>query len=39
MTNLLIMLIVLVTTLNLIISYGNYKLQNKIDKLLEEKAK
>lgn len=39
MTNLLIMLIVLATTLDLIIAYDNYKLQNKIDKLLEEKAK
>ena len=39
MTNLLIMLIVLVTVLNLNIAYSNYKLQNKIEKLLEEKAK
>ena len=38
MTNLLIMLIVLVTVLNLNIAYSNYKLQDKIDKLLEEKA-
>lgn len=38
MTNLLIMLIVLVTALNLNIAYSNYKLQDKIEKLLEEKA-